>query len=202
MAAVVAAIKKDWCLTVRELATMLDLTYITIQSTQLLLVRREERPERPPLSATVWRGTPPPPLARGGWRHPVFSSEYGRFLLWCYCYTGQMIYHLEGSLASSAHTGGLRYVDVFPLPPARHIGPGGMDLGRGGDVVPVRLRPQYVATQRETSASPWRSGYGDTSSPRSFRARAGSYGNSPGSGSQTSLFHFLYVNVDVFKAWF
>jgi hypothetical protein len=87
-----------------------------------------------------------------------------------------MIYHLEGILASSAHTGGLRYTDVFPPPPALHTTSGGMDLGRGGDVVPVRLRLRYVAAQRGTSASPWRSGYGDTSSPRSFRARAGFYG--------------------------
>jgi hypothetical protein len=76
-----------------------------------------------------------------------------------------MIYHLEGSLASSAHTGGLRYADVFPPPPARHIAPGSMDLGRGGDVVLVRLRLRYVAAQRGTSATPWMSGYGDTSSP-------------------------------------
>jgi hypothetical protein len=87
-----------------------------------------------------------------------------------------MIYHLKGSLASFAHTGGLRYTDVFPAPPACHIAPGGMDLGRGGDVVPVRLRPRYVTAQRETLALPWRSGYSDTSSPRSFRARAGFYG--------------------------
>ncbi len=64
---------------------------------------------------------------------------------------------------------------------------GGMDLGCGGDVVLVGLRPQYVASQRETSASPWRSGYGDTSRPRSFRARFGPTANSPGSGSQTSF---------------
>jgi hypothetical protein len=51
-----------------------------------------------------------------------------------------------------------------------------MDLGCGGDVVLIRLRLRYVAAQRETSALPWRSGYGDTSSPRSFRARAGFYG--------------------------
>jgi hypothetical protein len=57
------------------------------------------------------------------------------------------------------HTGGLRYADVFPLPPAPYSA-GGMDLGRGGDFVRVSLRPRYVAAQRETSASPWRSGYG------------------------------------------
>jgi hypothetical protein len=78
-----------------------------------------------------------------------------------------MIYYLEGSLASSAHIGGLRYADVFPPPPAR-IAPGGMDLGCGGDVVLLRLRLQYVAGQRGTSATPWRSGYGDTSSLRSL----------------------------------
>ncbi len=53
---------------------------------------------------------------------------------------------------------------------------GGMDLGDGGNVVRVRLCPRYVTAQRETSASSWRSGYGDTSSPRSLRARAGFYG--------------------------
>jgi hypothetical protein len=87
---------------------------------------------------------------------------------------GQMIYHLEGSLASSAHTGDLHYMDVFLPSPVRYSA-GGMDLGRGGDIVHIRLHPRYIAAQRETSALPWRSGYGDTSSPRSFRARAGSY---------------------------
>jgi hypothetical protein len=108
-----------------------------------------------------------------------------------------MFYHLEGSLASSAHTGGLRYADVFPPPPARPA-PGGMDLGRGGDVVLLRHRLRYVAAQRGTSATPWRSSYGDTSSLRSLRARAGSY-------SQLAWFwlsdvphlFFMYVNVDI-----
>ncbi len=68
-------------------------------------------------------GDPPPPSGSGGWRRPTFSSEYGQFLLWCCCYTGQMIYHLDGSLVSSIHTRGLRYGDVFPPPPACHIAP-------------------------------------------------------------------------------
>jgi hypothetical protein len=112
-----------------------------------------------------------------------------------------MIYHLEGSLASSAHTEGSPYVDVFLPSPARHSA-GGMDLGRGGDIVLVCLRPQYVAAQRETSASLWRSGYGDTSSPCSFRARAGSYGQLAWFWlSDIPFFSFLYVNVDAPKAW-
>jgi hypothetical protein len=79
---------------------------------------------------------------------------------------------------------------------------GGIDLGCGGNVKRVRLRPQYVAAQRETSASPWRSGYGDTSSPRSFRARAGFYGQLAWSWlSDVPFFSFLYVNVDALKAW-
>jgi len=86
-----------------------------------------------------------------------------------------MIYHLEGSLASSAHTGGLRYADVFPPPPARPAS-GGMDLGRGGDVVLLRLRLRYVAAQRGTSATPWMSGYGDTSSFGASKPETGSYG--------------------------
>ncbi len=142
-------------------------------------------------------GDPPPPSAPGGWRHPACSPEYGRFLLRCCCYTGQMIYHLEGSLASSAHTGGLRYADVFPPPPGRPA-PGGMDLGRGGDVVLLRLRLRYVTAQRGTSATPWRSSYGDTSSLRSLRARAESNGQLAWFWlSDVPHFFFMYVNVDV-----
>jgi hypothetical protein len=107
-----------------------------------------------------------------------------------------MIYHLEGSLASSAHTRGLRYADVFPPPPARSAS-GSMDLGRGGDVV-LRLRLRYIAAQRGTSATPWRSGYGDTSSLRSLRAWAGSYGQLAWFWlSDVPHFFFMYVNVDV-----
>ena len=111
-----------------------------------------------------------------------------------------MIYHLEGSLASSAHTGGLRYADVFPPPPARPAS-GGMDLGRGGDVVFLRLRLRYVAAQRGTSATPWRSDYGDTSSLRSFRAGAGSYGQLAWFWlSDVPHLFFMYVNVDVISS--
>jgi hypothetical protein len=56
-----------------------------------------------------------------------------------------MIYHLEGSLASSVHTGGLRHADIFLLPPAP-CSVGGMDLGCEGDVVRVHLRPQLHRT--------------------------------------------------------
>jgi hypothetical protein len=79
---------------------------------------------------------------------------------------------------------------------------GGMDLRRGGDVVRVCLRLRYVAAQRGTSATPWRSGYGDTSSPRSSKLGLAPTANSPGPGSQTSLFPVLYVTVVAFKkAW-
>jgi hypothetical protein len=74
-----------------------------------------------------------------------------------------------------------------------------MDLRRGGDVVRIRLRLRYVAAQRGTSALPWRSGYSDTSSPRSSKLGLVPTANSPGPGSQTSLFPFLYVNVVAFK---
>ncbi len=78
-----------------------------------------------------------------------------------------------------------------------------MDLGPGGDVIPVLLRPRYVAAQRGTSATPWWSGYGDTSSPRSFRARAGFYGQLTWFWLSDVPFSILpYVNVDVFTAWF
>jgi hypothetical protein len=97
-----------------------------------------------------------------------------------------MIYHLEGSLASSAHTGGLRYADVFPPPPACPA-PGGMDLGvgvtsysyvfafdtsqlRGGH----RLRPGGQATVIRQVFALSELGLVSTA-------------NSPGSGSQTSL---------------
>jgi hypothetical protein len=74
-------------------------------------------------SLPLYGGGPPPPRLGVGEITPPFRRSFGRFLLWCCCYMGQMIYHLEGSLASSVHTGGLRYTDVFPLQPARHIAP-------------------------------------------------------------------------------
>ncbi len=104
---------------------------------------------------------------------------------------GQMIYQLEGSLASSAHTGGLRYADVFPPVPVRHMAPGGMDLGRGGVVVSYvfvfdtsqlrgghQLRPGGQATViRQVFALP--------------ELGLVSTANSPGPGPQTSLFLLL-----------
>jgi hypothetical protein len=41
--------------------------------------------------------------------------------------------------------------------------------------------PYYVTAQRETSATPWRSGYGDKSSPGSLGLGLVSTANSPGS---------------------
>ncbi len=47
--------------------------------------------------------------------------------------------HLEGSLASSIHTVGLRNADIFPPVPT-YISVGNMDLGCAGNVVHVRSR--------------------------------------------------------------
>jgi hypothetical protein len=148
--------------------------YFYAKKHQLLLVRRAERSERPPLSAAVWRGTPPSSGPR--WvTSPRLLSGVGPI------FTAVLLLYGTDDLSSGreprllrSHRG-LRYADVFPPPPARPA-PGGMDLGRGGDVVLLRLRLRYVASQRGTSATPWRSSYGDTSSLRSLRARAGSYG--------------------------
>ena len=153
--------------------------------------------QRGTLSPLLYGGGPPPSSGPGWVTSPHLFSGVWPIFTACCCYTGQMIYHLEGSLASSAHTGGLRYADVFPPPPARPAS-GGMDLGRGGDVVLLRLRLRYVAAQRGTSATPWRSGYGDTSSLRSLRARAGPYGQLAWFWlSDVPHFFFMYVNVDV-----
>jgi hypothetical protein len=151
------------------------------------------------LSPLLYGGGPPPPSG-SGWVTSLrlFSGVWLIF-------TAVLLLYGTDDLSSGReprllrHTGGLRYADVFPPPPARPAS-GGMDLRRGGDVVRVRLRPRYVAAQRETSATPWRSGYGDTSSPRSLKLGLAPTANSPGPGSQTSLFlPFLYVNVDAFK---
>ncbi len=141
---------------------------------QLLLVRRAKRPERSPLSATVWRGTSPP--SGSGWvlSPRLFSGVQPIF-------TAVLLLYGTDDLSSGReprllrHTGGLCYADVF-LPPPAPYSADGMDLGRGGDIVRVRLRPRYVAAQRGTSATPWRSGYGDMSSPQSSKLGLVSYG--------------------------
>jgi hypothetical protein len=77
-----------------------------------------------------------------------------------------------------------------------------MDLRRGGDIVRVRLRPRYPAAQSEISATPWRSGYGDTSSPRSSKLGLVPTANSPRPGSQTSLFLLSCTSTWMpLKAW-
>jgi hypothetical protein len=157
----------------------------TIFLAQLLLVCSAERSEVPPLSATVWRGTPPP--RPGGETSPRFFS--GTRLN----FTAVLLLYGTDDLSSGRKPRLLRSYRRSPL--CRRLSAAtcapysacGMDLGRGGDVV-LRLRPRYIAAQRGTSAWSRRSGYGDTSRPRSLRARAGPTANSPGSGFQTSLF--------------
>ncbi len=58
---------------------------------------------------------------------------------------------------------------------------GGMDLGRGGDVICVRLRQRLHHSTiklalRETSAMSCKSGYSDTSSSGLFRSGTGPHG--------------------------
>jgi hypothetical protein len=102
-----------------------------------------------------------------------------------------MIYHLEGSLASSDHTGGLHYADVFPLPPARDVVPVAwiqdMEVTSSMYVFALdksqlrgrhRLRPGSLATVIRQVLAPSGLGLAPTA-------------NSPGSGSQTSLFLLL-----------
>jgi hypothetical protein len=126
----------------------------TYQNCQLLLVRGAERPERFPLSATVWRRTPPP--LRLGVGDVTLSSL--RSIADFYCGVAAIWDRLFIIWKGASPPPLTPEVSVtrtsFPLPPACHIAPGGMDLARGSDVVLVRLRPRYIAAQRETS--PWR----------------------------------------------
>jgi hypothetical protein len=91
--------------------------------------------EEPPLSA--YMGGTPPRLRLWGVTSPRFASEYRCYLT---ATLGRQK-HLEGSLTSSVHTGGLHEADVFPLAACTPISISGMDPGCGGDIVHVRLRP-------------------------------------------------------------
>ncbi len=72
-----------------------------------------------------------------------------------------------------------------------------MDLKHGGSVICVRLCLQLC----RSSEGNWRSGYGDTLSPGSFRAGAGSYSRLPWFWSlRCPFFCFRYVNIDVLQA--
>ncbi len=87
--------------------------------------------------------------------------------------------HLEGSLNSSIHTGGHHVTDGFSAA-ALNVSVSGIDLGHGGDVVRVHLRPLlcYSTAElalRETSATPCGTVYGDKSSPGLFRSGTGPY---------------------------
>ncbi len=168
---------------------------------QLLLVRRAERPEGSPLSATARWGTPSPLRLGVGDVTPPFLRSMADFYCGVAAIWDRWFIIWKGASPPPSHRrsplrGRLSAAACAPY------SAGGMDLRRGGDVVRVRLRPRYVAAQRGTSATPWRSGYSDTSSPRSSKLGLVSTANSPGPGSQTSLSLFLYVNVNAFKkAW-
>jgi hypothetical protein len=166
----------------------------------LLLVRRAERPEGFPLSATVWRGTPP--LSGPVWvRSPrLFSGVWLIFTAVLLLYRTDDLSGREPRLLRSHWRSPLcRCLSAAACAP---YSAGGLDLRRGGDVVRVRLCPRYVTAQRETSATPWRSGYGDTSSPRSFKARAGSYGQLAWSWlSNVPFFSFCTSTWMPLKAW-
>ncbi len=83
---------------------------------QLLLVRRAERSEEPPLSATVWRRTPP------SLRPGVGDVTPPVWLI----FTVVLLLYGTDDLSSGReprllrHTRGLRYADVFLPPPAHH----------------------------------------------------------------------------------
>jgi hypothetical protein len=157
--------------------------------------------QRSLLSPPLYAGDPPPPSGKWGETSPRFFS--GVRLI----FTAVLLPYGTDVLSSGREPCLLRshrrsllrgHLSAAACVP---YSADGMDLGCGGDVVHERLRPRYIVAQRETSASPWRSGYGDTSSPRSFRARAGFYGQLAWSWlSDVPFFSFLYVNVDVFKS--
>jgi hypothetical protein len=134
----------------------------------LLLVRCADQPEEFPPYETLWQGTPPPMGLHGGDVTPPFPLEYGCYLLRCFCYAGQMIYNLEGSLAYSVHTGGRCYAGIFLLPPVHHTAWVAWIFNVKMTSYVYVFAPNYVQAQRGTSATPWRSGYADTSSSCSF----------------------------------
>ncbi len=87
-----------------------------------MLIRHAERSEDPPLSAAVWRGTPPLRLARGDDITPPFLWSIAVFTAVLLLYgTDDLSSGREPRLLRSHR--GLRYADVFLLPPARHIAP-------------------------------------------------------------------------------
>ncbi len=142
----------------------------TKERCQLLLVRRVEQS---PLSASVLGGDPPPDP--GWWYHPTFPPEYVWYLLYCGVAAIQDRWFINWKGASSISHQRSLLLRHFSVTTCAPYSAGGIDLRCGGDVIRVRLHLWYVAAQRETSASPWRSGYSDSSSPHYIRARAGSY---------------------------
>jgi hypothetical protein len=80
---------------------------------QLLLARNAGQMEEPTLSAYV-HGGDPPGLRLWGVTSHRFASKYQCYLT---ATLGRQK-HLEGSLTSSVHTGGLYEADIFPPLPA------------------------------------------------------------------------------------
>ncbi len=78
---------------------------------------------------------------------PCPPPEYSCYLLWGYCYVGQVVLTIGGSLISSIQTGGHHAADVFSAA-ALAVSVGGMDLGHG-DMVRVGLRPRLRLSTAE-----------------------------------------------------
>jgi hypothetical protein len=117
------------------------------------------------LSLPSWWGDTLPP-ARGGDVIPPYLRSIAVVYWGLTATRDRWFIHLEGSLTSYLHPRGSCCGSLFAETVALSVG--GMDLGRGGDVIRVCLRPgQPHSTaelaQRGTSAKPSRSGYEDMS---------------------------------------
>ncbi len=147
--------------------------------------------------------TPPPPLALGGWHHPALPQEYTVAVIYCGVTATQDrggFNHLEESLNSSIHTRVHSVADVFSAA-TLSISIGGMDLGRGGEIVRVHLHPRLLhrtaeLALRETSAKPCRSGCCDMSSSGLFNSGTGPY--SQLGWPWTSRHPSCYINVSFY----
>ncbi len=139
-------------------------------------------------------GGPPPRLRLWGVTSPRFASEYRCYLT---ATLGRQK-HLEGSLTSSVHTGGLHEADVFPQLPAHPLA----SVAWIQDVEVISymyvFAPDYTTAQRGTSAAPCRSGSGDMSILGPFFLRPGLVPtDSPGSGfPDVSFLYLCYIYVD------
>jgi hypothetical protein len=157
-------------------------------SSQLLLVCCAERSEESHLSATVWRGTSLPPARGVGVTSPRLFS--GVWLI----FTAVLLLYGTDDLSSGRESRLLRSHRRSPLrgrlsaAACALYSTGGMDLGPGGDIVVYvfapdtsqfrgrhQLCPGGLATVIRQVLAPPELGLAPTA-------------NSPGSGSQTSLF--------------